>query len=585
MGSVAPVSSIFFWGGWLPFILSKTITVLLLTTLDAVAVEGLVRAKLAQLYPARGGAPPRQLLERLLTRAQGNPFYTEELLNYLHDHGVNPYDPQALAALALPDTLHRLVLARIDQLSDYERTTLRVASVVGRLFAAAWLPGFAPELGVAARVQANLERLAYIELTPLETPEPELTYLFKHIVTQEVAYTSLPQTIRQRLHEQLADWLEQTFTTAPPLDLLAFHYDQGTNIAKRQEYLRRAGDAARAVYANEAANDYYTRLLALLRVPAERAEVLLLLGQVQFELGLIDAAQATFAQAVESAESADDRRGQAEALSRRGRAFIDLGDYAAARTVLDAALVLAAHLDDEVERLRAERYLAGVALWEGRAEETKHLLAVSLARARRLGDRAAEVSIRINLGVQALADTDLSGCAAHYEAALALAEALGDRWHMALVLANLGELAARAGRLDEARSYSRRSVDADRAIGNYVGVALTLVNLADMACTAGDQAEAVAMLREALPLSLLGGGALLPLCVLYVVARVQLLRGAPEPAGMLLRLTVQHPAGNEELRVQARDLAVTARVDLSLPTPPLEAAIAAAEHWLKTADT
>jgi len=566
---------------WLVSIANLTYaTTLQLEALDDRALEGLVRAKLAQLYPARAEAPPRHLLTRLSARAQGNPFYIEELLNYVHDCGVDPYNLPALDALALPDTLHRLVLARIDQLSVREQTTLRVASVIGRQFLAAWLPGYAPELGASERIRADLERLAYVELTPMAAPEPELAYLFKHIVTQEVAYTSLPASTRRRLHTQLARWLEATLPDDPPLDVLAFHYDHGNNAAKRREYLRRAGDAARKAYANAAAAAYYARLLELEKKPQTRSEVQRLLGEVQFELGQFDAAQGTFAQAAETALSHGDHRGQAESLSRQGRALIDIGDYSTAEAALNTALALAEQLHNETEQLRATRYLGGVAMAEGRTERARHLLTTSLEQSRKLSDRHAEISISVNLGTLAFMGNDRAGAQAHFQTALALAEAQGDRWHVAVALANLGELAARAGHLEEARSHSRRSVGADREIGNRAGVSLSLVNLADMACAAHDLAEASALLREALPLSLLGGGAFIPLCVLYVIARVQILEGSAAPAAALLRLAVQHPAGTEDLQMQARELAGLAGLDLTEPAPTLEESVAAAERWL-----
>ena len=82
--------------------------------------EQAIRAKLAQLYPARGGAVPAELVEQLMRRAQGNPFYLEELLNYLRDRGLDPRDPADLERIELPDSLHTLILSRIDQLSEQE---------------------------------------------------------------------------------------------------------------------------------------------------------------------------------------------------------------------------------------------------------------------------------------------------------------------------------------------------------------------------------------------------------------------------------------------------------------------------------
>ncbi|MBK8432195.1 MAG: hypothetical protein IPL28_13270 [Chloroflexi bacterium] len=157
-----------------------------LTTSEA---EQAIRAKLARLYPLRSGGLPDGLAEALMARAQGNPFYLEELLNYVHDRNL---DPAELSKIELPDSLHTLILSRIDQLSEVEKSTLRVASIVGRLFRAQWLTGYYPELGAFPQVRAALDALESLDITPLDSPEPELAYLFKHIVTHEVTYESLP---------------------------------------------------------------------------------------------------------------------------------------------------------------------------------------------------------------------------------------------------------------------------------------------------------------------------------------------------------------------------------------------------------
>ncbi|MCX6081920.1 MAG: AAA family ATPase, partial [Chloroflexi bacterium] len=163
-----------------------------LSELNPAECEQAIRAKLAQLYPSRSGAVPPLLVEKLMARAQGNPFYLEELLNFLRDRGLDPRDPNDLNKIELPDSLHTLILSRVDQLSEREKTTLRVASIIGRLFRAEWLTGYYPTLGALSQVQDDLEQLHQLDITSLDTPEPELAYLFKHIVTHEVTYESLP---------------------------------------------------------------------------------------------------------------------------------------------------------------------------------------------------------------------------------------------------------------------------------------------------------------------------------------------------------------------------------------------------------
>jgi adenylate cyclase len=269
-----------------------------LTTSEA---EQAIRAKLAQLYPARSGAVPMGLVDKLMTRAQGNPFYLEELLNYLRDRGLDPRDPADLNQIELPDSLHALILSRIDQLSEHEKITLRVASIIGRVFRVAWLHGYYPELGTLPQVKTTLDHLERLDITPLEMPEPELAYLFKHIVTHEVTYESLPFATRARLHEQLARYIEDVYPDTPPLEALAFHYGRSMNVDKQREYFRKAGEAAQQTYANEAALAYYGQLLPLLQTTAEEIDVILNRGWIYEFIGQYTEAEAEYHAALDLA--------------------------------------------------------------------------------------------------------------------------------------------------------------------------------------------------------------------------------------------------------------------------------------------
>src|SRR6266540_2726246 len=277
--------------------------------------ELLITQKLAQRFGSKT-APPPALVERLLARSEGNPFYLEELLNYLQDQGINPHDARALEQLDLPTSLHSLILSRIDQLTENQRITLKVASVIGRLFQASTLWGIDAQLG-EERVRADLEALKKLDLTPLDKPEPDLTYLFKHIVTQEVAYESLPYATRAKFHEAVASHLERLFGESPQVDLLAFHFDRSRNEAKKREYLLKAGEAAQARYANAAAINYYQRVLPLL--PGQvRVPVMLKLRRVLELVGQWNAAGHLYKEALALAEQQGNRHSQAQCLTATG---------------------------------------------------------------------------------------------------------------------------------------------------------------------------------------------------------------------------------------------------------------------------
>src|SRR5204862_3365276 len=115
-------------------------TLLALTNLARAESTAFLTARLTTALP--GATLPPALLERLMERAQGNPFYLEELLIYLLDQGADLTDPTAGAQIELPVSLQSLILSRVDQLAERVQLTLKAASVLGRLVRVSWLAGY-----------------------------------------------------------------------------------------------------------------------------------------------------------------------------------------------------------------------------------------------------------------------------------------------------------------------------------------------------------------------------------------------------------------------------------------------------------
>jgi adenylate cyclase len=284
--------------------------------------DSAIRAKLAQLYPAREGALPEGLVDTLMARGQGNPFYLEELLNYVRDRGLDPSD---LNKIELPDSLHTLILSRIDQLGERERTALRVASIIGRLFHAAWLNGYYPELGPMPEVKSALDQLDNLDITPLDS-EPELTYLFKHIVTHEVTYESLQYSTRSRLHLRLARYLEGRIESGSipatgTLETVASHFERGEAWKPALEWLQRAAAHASERWAlQEAVNLYRRALAALEHLPPQAGLEYSLRNRMATAMMFFGSSREDTLKEFESCASlATDARQQAAAYYQMGR--------------------------------------------------------------------------------------------------------------------------------------------------------------------------------------------------------------------------------------------------------------------------
>jgi len=520
-------------------------TEIALATLPDAEIAQLVAFKLGQVYGA-SAQPPPMLIEQISARAQGNPFYIEELLNYLHDRGIDPQEPDALQQIDLPASLHNLILSRIDQLSENQKTLLKVASVIGRLFRAAILWGIYNQFGNQDRLRNDLEVLSALELTPLDTPDPELAYLFKHILTQEVAYETLPFATRAMLHDQIGQYIERTYhdALAQHVDLLAYHYDRSENLPKKREYILKAGEAAQAAYANAAAINYYRRVLPLLP-EGEQVAMMLKLGQVLELVGEWQAAEEVDRQAQAQAGRLHDAAGHAQAqralgwlLRKRGEyaeaeawmmrardSFQQLGDpagvshvladigeiyrlqgkYAEARVYYEDSLGLAASVAAPQPRLAARAYAlkgAGtVATWQGDYPAARALNEESLGISRELGDKPGVAVLLNNQGIVARFQHDLAGARAMNEESLALFRELGDRWAVGQLLNNQACVASDRGDYVEARELLQESLFIRQQLGDKAGLSLSLNTLADVVLDEGDYASARPLLDESLAIN------------------------------------------------------------------------------------
>jgi DNA-binding NtrC family response regulator/predicted ATPase len=215
------------------------------------------------------------LTRLILDKAQGNPFFLEEIVHALTDQGVlarDPRDPTApaqpdlarsVAEFELPPTIQGVLAARIDGLPADERALLQTLAVLGSAFPHTLVAR------VADRPDAELREL----LARLQTAEfiyerpggPEPTYVFKHPLTQDVAYASLAGEHRQRLHRRTAEAIEALFAAQREdyVSVLAHHYQRAGMMERAVEYLGRAGQQAVQRSAYRAAIAQFTTALEL----------------------------------------------------------------------------------------------------------------------------------------------------------------------------------------------------------------------------------------------------------------------------------------------------------------------------------
>jgi class 3 adenylate cyclase/tetratricopeptide (TPR) repeat protein len=225
--------------------------------------------------------PP--LIGRLIReKSEGNPFFAEELAFALRDSGTLYIENQEcrlnsrfmnLEDLTLPDTLQAAITNRIDSLNPSQQLTLKVASVIGRIFAYRVLEAIHPIESDRKSLPDYLNSLTRLSLTLVDDEAPDLAYIFKHALTQEVVYNLMLYSQRRQLHQSLAEWIEQTNVgnLESYYALLAHHWTQAAEITESTrnelavtralEYLEKAGEQAMQTYANKEAIQFFTQAL------------------------------------------------------------------------------------------------------------------------------------------------------------------------------------------------------------------------------------------------------------------------------------------------------------------------------------
>jgi class 3 adenylate cyclase/tetratricopeptide (TPR) repeat protein len=204
-------------------------------------------------------------------KAQGNPFFSEELAYALRDRQLvqivngrcEAKEGVDLSAIAFPDTVDGVVMSRIDQLSASQQLTLKLASVIGRTFRLEALAAVHPAADGTGQIEEDLDTLRRLDITPLNGPARE--YMFKHVITQEVAYNLLLFRQRRALHRAVAEWHEREHAANLSMfySLLAHHWGAAQVAGKALDYLERAGDQALANDANDEAARFATSAIAI----------------------------------------------------------------------------------------------------------------------------------------------------------------------------------------------------------------------------------------------------------------------------------------------------------------------------------
>jgi predicted ATPase len=485
---------------------------------------------------------PGKVRQLILTKAEGNPFFVEEVIRSLLDAELVVREnghwraTRQIADIAVPDTLVGVISARLDRLAPEPKRLAQTASVIGREFG---LEVLEETYEARQSIESSLDILQQRELVWEKSRHPARSYNFKHILTQETAYASMLISQRRSLHLRVAECLERMELRRSSTEdggsgavgpvsgeatagVIARHFLEARETARALPYLVKAADAAAHAYSTSEAIELYTRALEILssgegaglaqRIYEGLSGALLLTGNLP---GAID----TYRAMLDHAEQRGDILMQISALNKLARVIIFMGDLGQAGELLDRSEALARRHQDTTGLAEMFTNRCAVCSFTGDFETA----AVYLGEATELGrmqDHKEEIIHGLTHKANVLTSlTKFDEAWSAAQEALALAEQAGDLVHISALRAEPIPLYhLHNGDLEAASRSASEALEIAGRIGHGLSEHASALLAGGIALLRGEYESAIGLLQraaevgrrvglpffEALPLGMLG---------------------------------------------------------------------------------
>jgi class 3 adenylate cyclase/tetratricopeptide (TPR) repeat protein len=406
---------------------------------------------------------PADLFPIIWQKAEGNPLFVEEVTRSLQERGLLARTDGEVrwardAVVELPMTVQDIIRARIDGLEEPIKRTVQTAAVIGREFGLRILARISEVRGGLDR---DLATLKHLELIHEKRFFPELEYIFKHAVTQDVAYQSLLLHRRKELHGAIGRAIEDLY--ADRLDeqaaILAYHYSRSDRQDKAMQYAVVTGDRAVRFYANTEAKSYYEQALSILKALPE---------------------------------SPDNQRAEIDVVLKLAAVGATRQDIERDRLNLDRARGLAGALDDLPRLARVLYWLGRLHYVLGAFQQSLEYAGQSLDIADRLGDETLAAPPVNLMGRVYWNWTDFPRASKMLERSVEQMHRLGNKTEEATAAGIAGFVFGFMGEFDRASSYADRGLQLAQEIQNPFAEAAAYQYRASMREQQGDLAGALA---------------------------------------------------------------------------------------------
>jgi len=510
---------------------------------EEVELEGLTWEDTKEIIQGQIGRAdiPDDFVEMTHGTAEGNPLFLKEMVKQMLEEGIldpkkNKF-PSKTEEMKLPKVVTDIIERRIKRLDNENLKILRLGSVIGEKVS------FSLLLDLSGLDSFDL--LEYIDiLTGLEIWEEdsgEDTFSFSHGLIHLAVYEDIPKKMREKLHKQVAEAMEDVFKE----NLKEYFSDIGYHLKLAEEYGRgayyylKAGERAEQVYAHEDALKMYEEALELVKKTDKKRlkiDILERLGDVNKTIGDYDKSlkylemvpkkeiepehqqkiyrkiagvlerEGEFRIALQILEKGltdvfEKSPETCRILRKKGNAEMRQGEYEMAEKDFLAAIDIAKEMGEDKELAKIHTGLGNVYFYKGAYDKAITHLNKSLKMSRDNGDLGGEASTLNSLGIVYLNKGDLETSLDHYNKSLEISEKMGDKRDINSTLNNIGTIYLKRGEMEKAKEHYKRSLEIWEEIGDKQGIAISLINLGEYYLRKDELEKALKLQQESLDIS------------------------------------------------------------------------------------
>jgi class 3 adenylate cyclase/predicted ATPase len=465
---------------------------------------------------------PPTLLQLLMQRTQGNPFYMEELVKMLVEEGaivrldLNTEEadtasggwivlPEKLAGTHVPVTLAGVIQARLDRLSARDKLSLQEASIIGIQFWHAILEALDPKSvdSLAALTQRDLvapQTGGPAQPDPGDELKKAMGYAFKHQILHRVTYDTVLMRVKRLYHQQAAEWMVSRLGRAgDDLGAIGHHYEQAGDARSAAEYFTRSVENALASFSHSLVEAHADKVLTLSPHDHELRWRVLLARQRSFRLrGETGRAEGDLHSLSLIADGLNDGRKRATVAARRAMLLFESAKNSEALAVASAAIDIAKSVGDVTHQLVAMQAGAGALITLGRLSEAYDISTEGYTLATAHEDLQHQAEFLNNLAVIKNARGQSVEAQEFLRQSVSLSKSIGNMSLMISSSINLGDSAFRLGQYATANHEFRSAHDMACSTGMRRFELVSLVNLAGVCHFSGNSMEAIAYGRKSL---------------------------------------------------------------------------------------